>query len=518
VAIEEVRIPDIGDAEDVEVIELCVESGSHVEVNDSLLVLESDKASMEVPAPHTGIVREIKVTLGDKVVEGQVVATLEAVADAAVAVVEKEDTAEPEASRAESLRTVTEMIRVPDVGDAQDITIIEIAVKAGDNVAAGDLLVVVESDKASMEIPSPRAGTVREVLVSEGSEVQQDSPLVSLETAAQGLAEEALVVPPKAVQDRAIEDKREQSPLKSADTPRVYAGPAVRRLARELGVPLSDVRGTGNHGRVTKDDLQNYIKSALTDESRPPPSGSAIPAIAAVDFSKFGAVEKVALSRIRQRGASNLHRSWLNVPHVTQHDDADITDLEVFRKQMKGEAERRGLKLTPLAFIMKACAFALRQFPVVNSSLDADARYYIIKHYCHIGFAVDTPEGLLVPVVRDVDAKGVWQLTEEIAGLSEKARNNQLSAEEMQGGSFTISSLGAIGGTAFTPIVNAPQVAILGVSRLQTRPLWNGSSFEPRKILPVSLSYDHRAINGAEAGRFVTFLSTVLADFRHALM
>ncbi len=570
-AIEEVRIPDIGDAEDVEVIELCVDRGAEVEANDSLLVLESDKASMEVPAPHAGKVKEFKVSLGDKVAEGQVVAVIETAEQITASESDSKDreikvetakkpvapASTPISATATATAPESEEVKMPDVGDAEGIEVIEVAVKAGDRVAAGDLLVVVESDKASMEIPAPRAGLVSKVLVSEGSEVQQDTPLVVLDAVSAVDSEAAVETDTQNESSEAPDHSREVasstaatpattgevdskvttqeltisesiSPIGlSQEAAQVYAGPAVRRMARELGVLLTEVKGTGNHARVTKEDVQKYVKSALTTGTRgagglaggqSTASGDGIPRLPEIDFSKFGSIETVALSRVRQRGASNLHRSWLNVPHVTQHDDADVTDLENFRKQLKVQAEQKGLKLTPLAFIMKACSFALLQFPFINASLTPDAKNFVLKRYYHIGFAVDTPDGLLVPVVRDVDRKGIWQLTEEIGQLSEKARNKRLNPDEMQGGSFTISSLGAIGGTGFTPIVNAPEVAILGVSRLDTRPVWNGTDFEPRKLLPITLSYDHRAINGAEAGRFLTYLTGVLRDFRLAMM
>jgi len=551
VGIEEIRIPDLGDAEDVEVIELCVEPGAHVEENDSLVVLESDKASMEVPAPHSGTVKEVKVAVGDKVAESQVIAVMEFPDESSTTPPESLEPVATTQARPESeaqlrasfeepgtdkaLRNTPseETVQLPDVGDAQEINVIEVAVKPGDEVQPGDLLLVVESDKASMEIPATHAGTITEVLVNEGDEVVEGAPLIKLlvngEQLAGGAEEnstaEAQEVsteepPPDLLPNRELFNQ--QSQLSEQDklqpvTSRTYAGPAVRRMARELGVVLSEVKGSGNHGRITKEDVQAFVKSALA-KPRNEVSTSGIPRVPEIDFSRFGSVEIVKLSRIRQRGAANLHRSWLNVPHVTQHDDVDVTELETFRKAMKPEAEHRGLKLTPLAFIIKACAFTLQQFPQVNASLDPDVQHFILKRYYHIGFAVDAPDGLLVPVIRDVNSKGIWQITQEITDLSEKARSGKLKPDDMQGGTFSVSSLGAIGGTGFTPIVNTPEVAILGVSRLDTRPVWNGTSFEPRQILPITLSYDHRAINGAEAGRFVTHLSKVLKDFRQGIM
>lgn len=445
-------------------------------------------------------------------------------------------------------------VRIPDIGDAQDVEVIELCVAVGDTVAVNDALIVIESDKASMEVPAPAAGTVQEVLVSLGDLVNEGDAIVVLEAVegavateetaqevagAAASADEAVPPapePPKGVResdglekligelDQLIDSadaggKSDQAPPRPAGPEphpsagaKVYAGPAVRRLARELGVDLAHVPGSGGHGRIVKDDVKAFVKQSMVSEAAP---GALAPAAApAIDFSRFGEVEEVPLSRVQARGAANLARSWAQVVHVTQHDEADVTELESFRASLKAEAETRGAKLTPLPLIMKACTRVLTDFPQFNASLNPDVTALIHKRYMHIGFAVDTDAGLVVPVIRDASAKGVWELAEEIERLSAAAREGRLKPDEIQGGCFTISSLGALGGTGFTPVVNAPEVAILGVARLTTKPVWNGEAFTPCKILPLSLSYDHRAINGAEAGRFMVALTTLLTDFR----
>ena len=525
----EVTIPDIGDAEDVEVIEICVGSGDAVAPNDALIVIESDKASMEVPAPFAGTVDEILVALGDVVNAGDAIVRMAAAdgtpaeIDVPAAAPAQAEQAEPPAADGAATPAETERveIRLPEVGEAENVSVIEVAVAKGQTIAVDDLLVVVESEKASMEIPSPLAGKVLEVAVSEGDDVEEASLLVVLEALRADLPP---VPPPPTPPEVTEEVVPPQTPAPAppppptpvpsdpvATTARVYAGPAVRRLARELGVDLVTVNGSGARGRIVKDDVKAFVKRTLATPAAP---GSAIAPMEAVDFSRSGEIEVVPLSRIRARGAVNLHRSWQHVVHVTQHDDFDVTDLEAFRASLKEEAAAEGVKLTPLPFIMKACVRALEQHPQFNASLDPGATSLILKRYHHIGFAVDTEDGLVVPVVRDAGGKGVYELAREIARLSDAARTKKLKPDEMQGGSFTISSLGAVGGTGFTPIVNAPEVAILGVARLDTRPVWDGEAFVPRKILPVSLSYDHRAINGAEAGRFVVDLGKLLGDFR----
>lgn len=555
-AVESVSVPDIGDADGVEVIEFCVQPGDAVAVDDALLVIESDKASMEIQSTVAGVLQGFSVALGDVVTTGQVVAEVavagaansaaqqppEAVAAEPAPTAEEQPQQQPQGagqapaeSVAASASAGTHDVRLPDIGDAGEVVVIELGVAIGDTVAAEQMLLVVESDKASMDIVAPVAGVVLELKVSEGDSVTDDALLAVLSVAAGATAEPVAVQPtppapavaaaPPRTSGVAPAPELDASGLAPPPTPvppppkasTVYAGPAVRRMARELGVDLTRLRGTGARGRIVKDDVHAYVKSALSDDNAGG-SGAGIPAVPVIDFEKFGPVTTQPMSRILKRGAQNLHRSWLNVVHVTQHDEADITDLEAFRKALKPEGERRGTKVTPLAFIAKACAHLLTQYPKFNASLDPAVENLLLKGYVNIGFAVDTPDGLLVPVVRDADKKGVWELADEINELAAKARDKKLSPNDLQGGSFSISSLGSIGGTGFTPIVNAPEVAILGVAKLATKPQWDGANFVPRKMLPLSLSYDHRAINGAEAGRFVTDLCALLGDMRRLML
>lgn len=547
--IEEIRIPDIGDVEHVEVIEICVEPGAEVATDDALIVIESDKASMEVPAGLAGKVTAITVAIGDEVTAGHLIAKLEttgvatdAAADphspsAAPAPAEVQaPPAEPiEAAATGGAATGRELaVRVPDIGEAQDVVIIELAVAAGDEVAADDLLVVVESDKASMEIPAGEAGSIIAVHVEVGQEVAEGTLLVTLRAADQAVApaqDTASLTAPAATTAEVAASAA--SPAADAVEPpsvatagsdtaavataaRVYAGPAVRRLARELGVELDRIDGSGNRGRIVKDDVKAFVKTVMTTERAAPgtTTGSGIPPIPQVDFAKFGPIDIQPMSRIRVAGATNLHRSWLNVPHVTQHEEADVTELEAFRATLKDEARERQVSITPLAFVIKACCYALEMHPIFNASLDAAVKNFIFKKYYNIGFAVDTPAGLVVPVIRDANRLGIWDLSLAIAELAGKAREQKLAMNDLQGGTFSVSSLGAIGGTGFTPLINAPEVAILGVARLMMRPVWDGSEFVPRKMLPLALSYDHRAINGAEAGRFMVTLAELLDDIR----
>jgi pyruvate dehydrogenase E2 component (dihydrolipoamide acetyltransferase) len=534
VSIETVKVPDIGGSEGVEVIEICVAVGDQVELEDSLVVLESDKASMEIPSPMAGKVTAIKISDGDNLSEGDVILEIEvegSVTEEAAPEVEAETVAPAENVVEEAAPvavaaggTSVEVINVPDIGGAQGVDVIEVCVSAGDEVEEGDSLVVLETDKASMEIPAPKAGKVISVVLKEGDTTSQGAAILELEctsesapapvaaptAAAEPSAPVAAVAP--AVQPTAAPVERAVS-----SNSKVYAGPAVRLLARELGVNLEQVPATGSRGRIVKDDLKAFVKEKLTSGGVAS-SGAGIPAIPAVDFAKFGDVTLEPLSKIGKLTAANMQRSWLNVPHVTQFDDADITDLEDFRKSLKAEAERRGVKITPMPFLLKACATALRQNPKFNTSLHADGEHLVYKDYVHIGIAVDTPAGLMVPVIRDVDKKSIWELAAETAELAEKAKNKKLMPADMQGGCFTISSLGGIGGKGFTPIVNAPEVAILGVSKLSIQPQWNGSEFVPRKMLPMSVSYDHRAINGADGGRFFTCLVDLLADIRRLVL
>lgn len=533
---QKVAVPDIGGEQEVEVIEISVKPGDRVEENDTLIVLESDKASMEVPSPYAGEVKGISVKVGDKVAEGTDIAELELESsepDAQQEIPSDEPTkpasdSEPETDTHEPGSGKTIVVTVPDIGDASDVEVIEVAVAEGDQVAQDDTLVVLESDKASMEIPSPHEGLVGSLLLKVGDKVGEGSPVLELQTSAASSEAESSGTPPvDKASNQNDEQKQEQKPTapKSEEKPPgagvlVYAGPAVRMLARELGVDLAKVAPTGPRERILKEDVQNYVKQVLQSEGSKQPSGSGfnISSIPEVDFSQFGEVEEIAMSRVQKLTATAMHRSWLNVPHVTHFDEADITDLEEFRALKKEQASKRGLKLTPLPFLLKACAAALKQHPQFNVSLASSGDALIHKQYCNIGIAMDTPAGLMVPVLRDVDKKGVWELVEEATELGLKGQQGKLKKEDLQGGCFTVSSLGAIGGTGFTPIVNTPEVAILGVSRTQIKPLYLNNEFVPRKMLPLTLSYDHRAINGVDAGKFVTFLTQVLADIRKLVM
>ncbi len=425
---------------------------------------------------------------------------------------------------------VTE-VTLPDIGDFKDVEVIEVLVSPGDHIEAEDSLITLESDKASMEIPSPVAGTVKEMKVKVGDTINQGDPIALVEAQESAPAETAPVAPPPVEPPPPsppppAPGEKKAKPLPVAPTPadmparKAHASPAVRRFARELGVNLGQVQGTGPKGRITKDDVQNFVKSALAGGQPAAAAGAglSLPTMPEVDFSQFGGIEERELGRIKKISGRHLHRSWITVPHVTQFDEADITELEAFRKQMKAEAEKQEVRLTFMPFLLKACVAALQQFPQVNASLSPDGEKLILKKYFHIGVAVDTPNGLMVPVLRDVDRKGIIDLARELMEISARAREGKLSPGDMQGGCFTISSLGGIGGTQFTPIVNAPEVAILGVSRAQMKPVWNGSDFEPRLIMPFSLSYDHRVIDGAEGVRFTSYLGSLLSDIRRLLL
>ncbi|SFG54384.1 dihydrolipoyllysine-residue acetyltransferase [Pseudomonas sp. NFACC45] len=544
---ELIRVPDIGSGEG-EVIELFVKVGDRIEAEQSILTLESDKASMEVPAPKAGIVKSLKVKLGDRLKEGDELLELEvegaaaapeAAAPAAPAAAEKPAAAPvaeaaPAPAAAPAAATVQD-IHVPDIGSSGKAKIIEVLVKAGDTVEADQSLITLESDKASMEIPSPAAGVVESVEIKLEDEVGTGDLILKLKVAgAAAPAAPAQAAAPAAKSEAAPAPaaapaaKAEAAPAPApaaAPAPsgaKVHAGPAVRQLAREFGVELSAVGPSGPHGRVLKEDVQAYVKAMMQKAKNAPAEGAAggagIPPIPAVDFSRFGETEEVAMTRLMQIGASSLHRSWLNIPHVTQFDQADITELEAFRVAQKAVAEKAGVKLTVLPLLLKACAHLLKELPDFNSSLAPSGKAVIRKKYVHIGFAVDTPEGLLVPVIRNVDQKSLLQLAGEAAALAEKARSKKLTADDMQGACFTISSLGHIGGTGFTPIVNAPEVAILGVSKATIQPVWDGKAFQPKLMLPLSLSYDHRVINGAAAARFTKRLSDLLGDIRTILL
>jgi pyruvate dehydrogenase E2 component (dihydrolipoamide acetyltransferase) len=552
VSIELIKVPDIGGSEGVEVIEICVAVGDQVEQEQSLVVLESDKASMEVPSPIAGTVTAINISDGDELSEGDVILELNTDAvldDVSIDAVRPEVLSESElepaidssiseknaslvpSAVAQSFVPKIEMISVPDMGDAENVDVIEVCVSIGDEVDEGDSLIVLETDKASMEVPSPVAGKVVSLTIHEGATASAGMEILQLELAktpitatkvesSSNSSDESFAAPVKSEpittnQPVSADAPHNSSPSgeKFLNSDSVYAGPAVRRLAREIGLDITLVRGTGPRGRIVKDDLKLYIKKALTAIPAAPVT-SGIPSIPDIDFGQFGDIKLEPLSKIHRATAQNMHRSWLNVPHVTQFDDANISDLEEFRKSLKAEAEQRGVKITPLPFLLKACAAALRENPKFNASLHTDGQQLVYKQYVNIGIAVDTPLGLVVPVIRDVDKKSIWELAAETIELAQKAKDRKLKIGDMQGGCFTISSLGNIGGQGFTPIVNTPEVAILGVSKLSVKPLWNGSEFVPAKMLPLSLSYDHRAINGGDAGRFLTHLTAVLADIR----
>ncbi|EIV8645207.1 pyruvate dehydrogenase complex dihydrolipoyllysine-residue acetyltransferase [Vibrio parahaemolyticus] len=520
--LKEVHVPDIG-GDEVEVTEIMVAIGDSIEEEQSLITVEGDKASMEVPAPFAGTLKEIKVASGDKVSTGSLIMVFEtagAGAPAAPAAVEAPAAAAPAASAAKE-------VNVPDIG-GDEVEVTEIMVAVGDTVEEEQSLITVEGDKASMEVPAPFAGTVKEIKIAAGDKVSTGSLIMVFEVA--GAAPAPVAAPAQAAAPKA-EAPAAAAPAATGDFKEndeyAHASPVVRRLAREFGVNLSKVKGSGRKSRILKEDVQNYVKEALKRlESGAAASGKGDGAALGllpwpkVDFSKFGETEVQPLSRIKKISGANLHRNWVMIPHVTQWDNADITALEAFRKEQNAiEAKKdTGMKITPLVFIMKAAAKALEAFPAFNSSLSEDGESLILKKYVNIGIAVDTPNGLVVPVFKDVNKKGIYELSEELMAVSKKARAGKLTAADMQGGCFTISSLGGIGGTAFTPIVNAPEVGILGVSKSEMKPVWNGKEFEPRLQLPLSLSYDHRVIDGAEGARFITYLNSCLSDIRRLVL
>lgn len=566
----EVVVPDIGDFDNVPVIEVLVSAGDRVNAEDPLITLESDKATMDVPSPEAGVVKELRVAVGDTVSEGSAILVLEADGDASGdrtsgdaeakrAPAEesadsgtprkKEDEAETKDAAPESAgESAMEEVLVPDIGDFKDVPVIEVLVAPGDSVKKEDALITLESDKAAMDVPSPHDGEIGEVRVSVGDTVSKGSVILTLKVgaakaeskakktetadekpAAAGAAREETETPARGADVRREQPRRNKGGVRPSPTAAIsegapaprrafHATPAVRRFARELGVDLARVRGTGRKGRILREDVKGFVKDALGRPAAAAPSAAGIEPVPAVDFSRFGETETRPLSRIKKISGPHLHRAWLNVPHVTHHDEADITELEAFRKSLKPEAEKKGVRLTALGFIMKAAASALAEFPGVNSSLSPDGESLIFKKYFHIGIAVDTPNGLVVPVFRDVDKKGIYELAEEMADVSARAREGKLKPDEMQGGCMSISSLGGIGGTGFTPIVNAPEVAILGVTRARMTPVWNGTEFVPRLMLPLDLSYDHRVVDGAEAARFVAFLCGLLGDLRRLLL
>lgn len=531
-----IEVPDIGGAEDVDVIEVCVAVGDQVNEGDSLIVLETDKASMEVPAPVSGTIVSLAVKEGGKVSQGSAIGVMQVAGASSASASEPAPAAAPEASAAavpapQSAATPAgeQNLVVPDIGGAEGVDVIEVCVAPGDTLSEGDSLIVLETDKASMEIPSAFTGKIKSLSVKEGDKVSAGDVIGVIEAEGQAAPAPSPTAPstaaPAAPQPAQAAVQPQAADVEVAAVAgfgdSVYAGPAVRKLARQLGVDMAKIKGSGPRNRLTKDDVRTYVKTIINDVQTgkmSAGSGSGIPQVPAVDFAKFGPVEMVKMSKIKKVTAANMQRSWLNVPHVTQWDDADITELEDFRKSMKADAEKAGVKLTPVPFLLKACAAALRAEPSFNVSMHHDGEHIVQKDYVHIGMAVDTPNGLMVPVIRDVDKKGLYQLAEEATALAKKARDGKLMPADMQGGCFTISSLGAMGGNGFTPIVNTPEVAILGVSRAQVKPVWNGKEFEPRNMLPLSLSYDHRAINGADAGRFFTYLTGVIGDIRKLLL
>jgi pyruvate dehydrogenase E2 component (dihydrolipoamide acetyltransferase) len=550
----EVKVPDIGDFKDVQIIEVLVKPGDTVKAEQSLITVESDKASMEIPCSHAGVVKELKVKVGDKVSEGSLVLWLEASGEPAAspapasAVVPAAPATAPVAAApaAVALSSSVSLVEVlvPDIGDFDSLAVIEVFVKPGDTIQVEQSLITVESDKASMEIPSSHAGIIKEVKVKLGDKVSKGSLLALVEVAG---AAGAISVPASAAVSKGSEPVATSAlalssapaasvsmPVHEPMAPKVgmmpHASPSIRRLARELGVPLLEVKGSGSKGRITQAVIHQFVKAVMAGNIRTQAqsaqtvpagasAGAAFPGLLPwpqLDFAKFGPIERKDLPRIKKISGANLHRNWVLIPHVTNHDDADITDLESFRVQLNKENEKSGVKVTMLAFLIKASVAALKKFPEFNASLDGDQ--IVQKQYFHVGFAADTPNGLVVPVIKNADQKGVLQISQEMSELAKKARDGKLGPAEMSGGCFSISSLGGIGGRYFTPIINAPEVAILGVCKSAIEPQWDGKAFQPRLMLPLSLSWDHRVIDGAAAARFNAYLCQVLADFRRILL
>lgn len=524
----DIVVPDLGDFESVEIIEVLVTPGDTVAREDGLITLETDKASFDVPSPENGIIESLTVGMGDSVSTGDVIGTLTIQVSDTVVI----KPAMAAAPTGDTTQLITldgdkpksggkQTLVVPDLGDFSDVEVIEVHIAAGDTVAIEDPLVTLETDKAAMDVPAVVAGTVESVLIKVGDKISEGASLAIIDAVANDDAEKA-PAPAKPVAPQAKERSQEpvsRPPPVASTSPRIdeagfsraHASPSVRKLARELGANLAQVKGSGTKSRILHDDVKAFVKAILTGQAASPAAGG-LPKVPSVDFAKFGEIDSQPLTRIQKISGPRLQASWINLPHVTQHDLADITQLEARRQELKGPAKARGIGLTPLAFIMKACVAALAEFPKVNSSLSEDGESLVYKKYCHLGFAADTDQGLMVPVIRDADKKDVYEIAKELGELSALARDGKLKVDQLQGATFTISSLGGIGGTAFTPIVNAPEVAILGVSRSSMQPVWNGSEFEPRLMLPLSFSYDHRVIDGAQAVRFTTFLGQKIAD------
>ncbi|MFK7955277.1 MAG: dihydrolipoyllysine-residue acetyltransferase [Lysobacterales bacterium] len=547
----EVKVPDIGEFEDVAVVEVLVAPGDQVSAEQSLISLESDKATMEIPSPGEGVVAKVTVAVGDRVSEGDVIVMLEATANEATENSPSDDeakSAEPASAAQATNNDATALsvdVTVPDIGDFDGVDVVEVLVQVGDEVSEEQSLVSLESDKATMEIPSSHAGKVTAVHIAVGDKVSAGTTVVSLAATSAGATPASVEAPTPAVEKSASEsvaatvqstpadiddsaDRRappvsfDASTRKPGDVP--HASPSVRREARQLGVDLAEVSGTGRKGRITGEDVRQFVKGVMSRKGAAAPmatgagNGLSLLPWPKVDFSKFGPVDTQPLSRIQKISGANLARNWAMIPHVTQNDNADITEMEAFRKSQSEAAKTEGVKLTPLAFLIKAVVAALKAFPQFNASLDASGENLVLKNYFHVGVAVDTPDGLVVPVIRDCDQKNLYQLATEVVEASVKARDKKLTSTDMTGGCFSISSLGGIGGTSFTPIINAPEVAILGVSRSSMQPVWNGAEFTPRLVLPLSLSYDHRVIDGATAARFTGYLADMLTDIRRLLL
>jgi pyruvate dehydrogenase E2 component (dihydrolipoamide acetyltransferase) len=558
-AMQEVLLPDIGDFKEVDVIEVLVRPGDTIKPEQSLITVESDKATMEIPSPSGGVVKELRVKEGDKISKGTLILVLDSAGAGAGAAAPEKDAkaaapvarkaeAEPQRQAAPAPQPpargagATREVTVPDIGDFKEVDVVEILVKPGDTVSKDQSLVSLESDKATMEIPSPAAGVVKEIRLKVGDKAAKGTPILVLAESGEASAPAAPTAAPSQEAAPAPASVRASSapapaalqvtradpvpyePDTTGGTFKPHASPSVRKFARELGVDLARVKGSGPKGRITQEDVQAFVKSAMqgAPATGAAPSGGGLGfqllEWPQVDFAKFGPVETKALSRIRKVAGANLHRNWVSIPHVTQFDEADITELEAFRKENSARAEKQGVKLTLLAFLIKATVTALREFPDFNASLDKGGESLVLKKYYHIGVAVDTPDGLVVPVIRDADRKGVFDLARELAETSRLAREKKLKPGDMQGGTFSISSLGGIGGTAFTPIINAPEVAILGVSRSAMRPVYKDGQFVPRLILPLSLSYDHRVVDGATGARFTSYVASVLSDIRRTLL